>query len=224
MSITIKLDFISDIVCPWCIIGYKRLQQAIDELGIQDHVDLNWQPFELNPDMPTEGENLTEHISRKYGLSHEDAKQNADQITELGAEMGFKFDFFNGMRIVNTRDAHILIGFVKDNAKQHGKQTEFVLRLFDAYFNQQKDISDRTILLQELKNIGLDSDEALLQLANEEAIEDIATTESFWRNQGVASVPTMVFNRTSAVTGAQPVEVYKQILMELLDIENTAQL
>ena len=172
MSATIKLDFISDIVCPWCIIGYKRLQQAIDELGVHDQIEIVWQPFELNPDMPAEGENLTEHIGRKYGSTPEEAKRNADQITKLGAEMGFRFDFFDGMRIVNTRDAHILLGYVKDyvknnvknNAKEHGKQTEFVMRLFNAYFNQQKDISDRQVLLQELKHIGLNTDEAAIAI------------------------------------------------------------
>lgn len=216
MTATIKLDFISDIVCPWCIIGYKRLQQAIDELGAQDQINLEWQPFELNPDMPAEGENLTEHVGRKYGSSPEDAQRNADQITQLGAEMGFRFDFFDGMRIVNTRDAHILL----DYAKAHGKQTELKLRLFDACFNEQKDISDRKILAQELQQLGLNSDEALLQLDNKEALEQVETAESFWRNLGVSSVPTLVFNRTSAVTGAQPVEVYKQVLTELLTAEN----
>ena len=127
MTATIKLDFISDVVCPWCVIGFKRLQQAINELGIQDQVEIEWQPFELNPDIPTEGESLPEHISRKYGSTAEEAKRNADQITKLGAEMGFKFDFFDGMRIVNTRDTHILLGY----AKGHGKQTELKMRLFD---------------------------------------------------------------------------------------------
>ena len=212
MTTTIKLDFISDVVCPWCIIGYKRLQQAIDELGIQNQIDITWQPFELNPDMPVEGENLTQHICRKYGSTAEQAKADADQIAKLGAEMGFKFDFFDGMRIVNTRDAHILL----DHAKAHGKQTEFQLRLFDAYFNQQKDISDRQVLIQELQQLGLNSDEALQQLDNDEALERVKTAEFFWRGQDVSSVPTMVFNSTSTLTGAQPVDVYKQVLTELL--------
>lgn len=216
MTATIKLDIISDVVCPWCIIGYNRLQQAIDELGIQSQIEIEWQPFELNPDMPAEGENLTEHLGRKYGSSAPEAERNADQITRLGAEHGFKFDFFGGMRIVNTRDAHILL----DYAKKHGRQTEFKKRLFDAYFNERKDISDREILVQEIQGIGLDSDEALLQLENEEAIESVKTAESYWHRMGVSSVPTIVFNRSSGVTAAQPVEVYKQLLTELLTTVN----
>lgn len=216
MSDVIKLDIVSDVVCPWCIIGYKRLQQAINELGIQNQIDINWQPFELNPDMPAEGENLPEHLRRKYGSTPEEGERNAEQITKLGAEMGFKFDFFDGMRIVNTRDAHILL----DYAKVHGKQSELQMRLFNAYFNEQKDISDRQVLVQELQPIGLNRDEALLQLENDEALERVKTEESLWRRLGVSSVPTMVFNRASAVTGAQPVDVYKQVLAELLTTEN----
>jgi len=210
MPPTIKLDFISDVVCPWCIIGYKRLQQAINELGIQDQIEIEWQPFELNPDMPAEGENLPEHISRKYGSTPEDAKRNAEQITGLGAEMGFKFDFFDGMRIVNTRDTHILLGY----AKEHGKQTELKMRLFDAYFNERKDISDRQVLIQEIQGVGLNTDEALAQLGNTAVRQQLESEEAHWRNRGVTAVPTVVFGSSGALVGAQPVDVYKQALTD----------
>ncbi len=217
MTATIKLDLISDVVCPWCIIGYKRVQKAIDELGIEGMVDIEWQPFELNPDMPAEGENLQEHINHKYGSSPEEIRRMEENITELGAELGFRFDFFDAMKIVNTGDTHILL----DYAKENGKQTKLKMRLFNAFFNEQKDISDRQILIQALQQAGLNSDQALLLLANDEARERIKTTESFWHSQGVSSVPTMVFNRSSALTGAQPVEVYKQVLTDLLTTTNT---
>ena len=216
MTATIKLDFISDVVCPWCIIGFKRLQQAINELEIQDQIEIEWQPFELNPDMPAEGEKLPEHISRKYGSTAEEAKRNADQITALGAEMGFKFDFFDGMRIVNTRDTHILLGYAKD----HGKQTELNMRLFDAYFNERKDISDRQILIQEIQSVGLNTDEALARLDNAAVREQNESQEEHWRNRGVTAVPTVVFGNTGVLVGAQPVDVYKQALTGLLATEN----
>lgn len=217
MTAKIKLDFISDVVCPWCIIGYKRLQQAINELGIQDQIEIEWQPFELNPDMPAEGENLPEHISRKYGSTAEGAKHNADQITGLGAEMGFEFDFFDGMRIVNTRDAHILL----DYAKEHEKQTELKMRLFDAYFNERKNISDRQILIQEIQSVcsglkELNTDEVLARLDNAAFREQVEAEEEHWRNRGVTAVPTVVFSSSRALVGAQPVDVYKQALTELL--------
>jgi len=203
-----KLDIISDVVCPWCIIGYKRLQQAINELEIQNQIEIEWQPFELNPDMPAEGENLQEHISRKYGSTAEEAKRNAEQITALGAEMGFKFDFFDGMRIVNTRDAHMLLDYAKD----HGKQSELKMRLFDAYFNERKDISDRQILIQAIQSVGLNTDEVLARLDNAVFREQIESQEEHWRNRGVTAVPTVVFDNTDALVGAQPVDVYKQAL------------
>ena len=217
MAATIKLDFISDIVCPWCIIGYKRLEKAINELGIQDRIDIEWQPFELNPDMPTEGENLQEHIIRKYGSTLLESKRSEENISELGAELDFRFDFFDAMKIVNTRDAHILLDYAKDC----GKQTELKMRFFKAFFNERKDISDRKILIQELQHVGLNSDEALLRFENDEAHERVKTTETFWHGRGISSVPTMVFNRSSALTGAQPVEVYKQVLTDILTTENT---
>ena len=216
MTATIKLDFISDVVCPWCIIGYKRLQQAIDELGIQNQIDIDWQPFELNPDMPAEGEDLPEHISRKYGSSPEEAKGNADQITRLGAELDFEFVFFDGMRIVNTRDVHILLAYAKD----HGKQTELKMRLFDAYFNQRKNISDRQILVEEIQSLGLNTDEALARLDNAVVRDQIEGEEEHWRNRGVTGVPTIVFGSIGAFVGAQSVDVYKQALTELLSNEN----
>ncbi len=220
MTTTTKLDFISDVVCPWCIIGFKRLQQAISELGIRERIEIEWQPFELNPDMPAEGESLPEHIIRKYGTTAEEAARTADQITELGAEMGFKFDFFDGMRIVNTRDAHILLGYAKD----HGKQSELKMRLFDAYFNKRKDISDRQILIQEIQSLGLNTDEALARLDNAAAREQNKSQEAYWRNRGVTAVPTVVFGNIGALVGAQPVDVYKRTLTELLATENSGNL
>jgi len=217
MTKKLKLDFISDVVCPWCIIGYKRLQQAINELEIEDQIEIEWQPFELNPDMPAEGENLAEHIGRKYGSTAEEAKRNAEQITALGAEMGFKFDFFDGMRIVNTRDAHILLGYAKD----HGKQSELQMCLFDAYFNERQDISDRQILIQKIQSLGLNTDEALPRLDNAAVREQIESQEQHWRNRGVSAVPTVVFGNTGALVGAQPVDVYKQALTKLLATENS---
>lgn len=218
MSATIKLELVSDVVCPWCIIGYKRLEQAIKELGVENAVEIEWQHFELNPDMPAEGEELQEHIIRKYGSTPEHFKETEASITALGAELGFQFDFFEGMRIVNTRDAHILL----DYAKEHGKQTELKLRLFSAYFNERKDISDREVLAQESRQVGLDADEALAWLDSEAAHQGVKENEYFWHGMGVSSVPTMVFNRTSSIIGAQPVEVYKQMLSDLLAAENSA--
>ena len=213
MADKIKLDIISDVVCPWCIIGYKRLEQAISEMGIEHKVELEWQPFELNPDMPAEGEDLQEHITRKYGSTPEESIRSRANMSNLGEELGFKFEFFDGKRIVNTRDAHILL----DYAKECRKQTELQIRLFEAYFSEGKNVSDRQILTQELQSLGLNVDEALARLDDTAVREGVQKQEAYWTGLGVSSVPTVVLNRSSALTGAQPVEAYKQVLAELIE-------
>jgi len=213
MSDKIRIDVISDVVCPWCIIGYKRLEKAIVEMGIQDKIDLEWQPFELNPDMPSEGENIIEHISRKYGSSLEDQKKSQAYMTEMGAELDFQFNYNNEMNVVNTLDAHILL----DYAKEQDKQTELNLSLVKAFFTERKDISKKEILTEALKSVNLNVEEAMLRLDDLETRERVKNNERFWTSRGVSSVPTVVFNSTSALNGAQPVNVYKQVLTELLN-------
>lgn len=215
MSDKIKIDVVSDVVCPWCIIGYKRLEKAIEELGIQDKIELDWQPFELNPTMPKGGQNVIEHIAEKYGASIEDQKLSKQQMTKNGAELGFKFDYFDEMKMVNTRDAHVLL----DYAKEQGKQTELNLTYVTAFFSDRKDISNRAVLLEELEKVGLDKNEANARLESVDARNKVIEEEITWQRMGVSAVPTFVFNRKSALSGAQPVDVFKQTLTQLL-IEN----
>ncbi|PSW22089.1 DsbA family oxidoreductase [Photobacterium sanctipauli] len=211
MTDKIKLDIISDVVCPWCAVGYKHLEAAINELGLQDKVEIEWQPFELNPDMPLEGENLREHIMKKYGSTSDESVQARQRLTQIGAEHGFAFNFFDEMKMVNTLDAHVLL----DYAKQAGKQTELKLRLFAAYFSNQQDVSNHEVLLQVVEDTGLDRQEALARLNDKVFGEEIRSQEAYWHQLGVSAVPTVVFNRTSALTGAQAVDTYKQVLTEL---------
>jgi predicted DsbA family dithiol-disulfide isomerase len=212
MSAKIKLDIISDVVCPWCVIGYKRLEKAIAEMGIQNQVEISWQAFELNPNMPLEGEDILDHVKRKYDSSPEQWRNSQVNMIRLGKEVDFTFNFIEGKRIVNTRDAHILLAY----AKEAGKQTELKMRLFEAYFSQGKNVSDRQILLEEIENIGLDTDVAKERLENDDSRNQLMDQETFWRNKGISSVPTIVFNQSGSLTGSQSVAVYKQLLTSLL--------
>lgn len=212
MSSKLKIDIVSDVVCPWCTIGYKRLEKAIDEMGVQDKIEIEWHPFELNPNMPEEGENVQEHIANKYGASLEDQKRSQEHMTEVGEELGFKFDYFDDMRMVNTRDAHILLEYAKEN----GKQTELKMRLVESFFSERKDVSSKEVLKMALQEVGLNVEEAMRKLDSEKARLEIETKEAYWKNLGVNSVPTIVFNMKSAVTGAQPVSVFKDVLADLL--------
>ena len=212
MSKILKIDIVSDVVCPWCTIGYKRLEKAITELGVEDQVDITWQPFELNPNMPAEGQNVNEHITEKYGSTTAQQNESKKMMTEAGAELGFKFDYFDEMRMVNTFDAHVLLEYAKD----FGKQTELKMTLTKAFFSDRKDVSTKEVLKEALVSVGLDADKALAKLNDEAARSAVREQQNYWKNMGVNSVPTIVFNRKSAVTGAQPVTTFKQVLTELL--------
>lgn len=212
MKEKLKIDIVSDVVCPWCTIGFKRLQKAISELGIEDQVEIEWQPFELNPDMPVEGQNIIEHISEKYRATLEQQKESQEHMTEIGKELGFTFDYFDEMRMVNTFDAHVLL----DYAQAFGKQTELNMRLTTAFFSERKDVSDRNVLKRALLDVGLNAEEALAELDKEEARYNIRSKQGYWKNMGVNSVPTIVFNNKSGITGAQPVDTFKQVLSEFI--------
>ena len=212
MAEKIKLDIVSDVVCPWCTIGYKRLQRAITELGVEDKIELEWQPFELNPHMPVEGEDLVEHIANKYGSTLEQQKDSQQRMIDAGEELGFTFDYFEGMRMANTRDAHVLLEF----AHEKGKQTELKMRLMTAFFSERKDVSDRDILAEALKDVGLDVEKGMARLDNDSFRYEVTSKEQYWQGLGVSSVPTFVFDKKSALTGAQPVDVFKQVLTEML--------
>lgn len=212
MKEKLKIDIISDVVCPWCTVGYKRLEKAISELGIEDQIEIEWQPFELNPQMPAEGQNVDEHITEKYGSTAAQQKESKQRLVDAGNELGFTFDYFDDMRIVNTFDAHVLLEY----AKKFDKQTELKMRLTTAYFSERKDVSQREILKQALLDVGLNAEEGMALLENEEARYEVRTQQGYWKNLGVNSVPTIVFNRKSAVTGAQPVDLFKKVLSELI--------
>tara|TARA_R110000751_G_scaffold135_2_gene580 strand:- start:2981 stop:3637 length:657 start_codon:yes stop_codon:yes gene_type:complete len=212
MANKLKIDIVSDVVCPWCTIGYKRLEKAIKELGVEDQLEIEWQPFELNPNMPAEGQNVIEHIAEKYGSTLDQQRKSQQMMTDAGEELGFKFDYFDEMRMANTFDAHVLLEYAKD----FGKQTELKMTLTKAFFSDRKDVSKRDVLKEALLEVGLNADEALAKLDSDEAKLEVRNKQNYWKNMGVNSVPTIVFNRKSAVTGAQPVDTFKQVLTELI--------
>ncbi|QNM85085.1 DsbA family oxidoreductase [Polaribacter pectinis] len=216
MKKSIKIDIVSDVVCPWCTIGYKRLEKAIAELGIQDQIEIEWQPFELNPNMPAEGQNVQEHIAEKYGATLEQQKESQKQMVAAGAELGFTFDYFDDMRMANTFNAHLLLEY----AKEFDKQTDLKMQLTKAFFTERKDVSKEDVLREALLEVGLNAEEALTKLYNEEARKEVRAKQNYWKNLGVNSVPTIVLNNKSAITGAQPVDVFKQILSEAIKENN----
>ena len=207
-----KINIVSDVVCPWCIIGYKRLEQAIKELNVEDKIEIEWQPFELNPNIAIEGENIIEHMNYKYGMKAKQVNDYQEERKKDGANLGFKYDYYDDMKIVNTRDAHILINYAKD----FGKQNELQMRLFSAHFGERKIISNRDILAKEVETVGLNVDEAMGKLDGI-ARDKIIKKEEYWRSKGINSVPSIIFNNTSMINGAYGVDEYKKIILKLLE-------
>lgn len=209
----IQIDIVSDVVCPWCAIGYKRLSQAIDELDVKDKVFIIWHPFQLNPNMPQEGINANEYLRSKLRLNPQELKQKRESVTKTAKESGFEFNYFEEMKKPNTLYAHVLL----DYAKEFNKQTELKIRLQEAYFSERKNIGNKDVLYAELKTVGLNADEAIARLDDEAAIMKVQNEEKYWKRLGVSSIPTMVFDNRIARRGANQVETYKKLLIELLN-------
>jgi predicted DsbA family dithiol-disulfide isomerase len=178
---------------------------------MEGQVEIEWQPFELNPNMPAEGQNVIEHITEKYGSTKAQQEESKQRMVDAGNELGFTFDYFDEMRMSNTFEAHILLEY----AHEFGKQTELKMRLTTAFFSERKDVSKRDVLKQALMDVGLNAEDGMARLSNAEAQAEVRKKQEYWKSLGVNSVPTFVFNRKSAATGAQPVDVFKQVLTEI---------
>ena len=205
----IRVDIVSDVVCPWCVIGYHQLATAAKETGI--NLDVHWHPFELNPQMAAEGENLREHLAAKYGTTPEGSRKARARLTEMGAALGFTFNYADDMRMVNTFRAHQLIDWAEDQGRAH----DMKLALFAAFFTRREDLNNVDVLADVASSIGLDRDTARAMLDSEERAESVREKEQFWTSRGVTGVPAMIFNRQHLVTGAQGEENYANILKQL---------
>jgi predicted DsbA family dithiol-disulfide isomerase len=211
MTTQLKIDIVSDISCPWCIIGYQALNQALSNLAPDIQADITWQPFELNPEMPKEGQDITEHITEKYGITVEQSEQNREAIRERGLSVGYKFGNRGGGRIYNTFDAHRLLHW----AYELGKQTELKLALFDLYFQQSGDPSEHRQLLTVVESIGLDGAEAKHILDSDKYTADVRKQQQFYQAAGVSSVPAVIINDKHLISGGQPTETFEQALKQI---------
>lgn len=205
----IRIDIASDVVCPWCVIGWKQLERAMALTGIAASV--HWHPFELNPEMAPEGENLRDHIAAKYGTDPADSPRARAKLAALGAELGFRFDYFDEMRMVNTFAAHRLLAWAETRGAKHALK----LALFAAYFSERQDVSEAAVLVDAATGVGLDPTEAAAVLAEGLHAEDVRASERAWASRGVRGVPAMVFQGRHLVTGAQGVDTYAAALRQL---------
>jgi len=208
----LRIDIVSDVVCPWCVIGYRQLAEALKQTNTAH--EIHWHPFDLNPDTPPEGQNLREHIAKKYGSSKEESDASRAMMTKAGAEVGFEFNFTEETRTYHTFDLHQLLHW----ANQQGRMHDLKQALFAAHFTNARNIADTEVLADIAAEIGLDRSEALAVLTDQRFAEDIRQSQQQWRQQGIQSVPSVIFNQKHLVSGAQGVENFKNILQQLAEL------
>lgn len=208
----LRIDIISDVMCPWCIIGYRQLAIALEDREV-DH-EIHWHPFELNPNMPAEGQDIGEHLAEKYGTTPEQSAVNRANMIALGEELGFEFNFVDGFRMHNTFNTHQLLHW----AEEQGRKNDLKQGLFAAHFTNGRDLSDDAVLVDIAAEIGLDRAEATAVLADQRFASEVREQQKFWTQQGISGVPAVVFDRQHLVTGAQGVDNYQSILGQLQDM------
>ncbi len=204
-----RIDFVSDVTCPWCAVGLHSPEQALARLDDDVTVELHFQPFELNPDMATEGEDAMEHLSRKYGASREQLVQNRQRIRERGAAVGFAFG--ERKRVWNTFDAHRLLHW----AGLEGKQRELKHALLAAYHTHAENPGAHDVLLRLAAEVGLDVDRARAVLESSEFATEVRAREDYYRQLGIHSVPSVIVDEKHLIQGGHPPEVFEQALRKI---------
>jgi predicted DsbA family dithiol-disulfide isomerase len=209
MTNPLRIDIVSDVMCPWCIIGYRQLSQALAAVGT-DH-EIHWHPFELNPQMPPEGQNTRDHIIEKYGSTPEQSEQSRQHMTALADELGFDFEWTEDSRMHNTFNTHQLLHWAGTQGRKH----DLKLALFTAHFTDQRNLSDNAVLADIAAETGLDRAQAAAVLDDQRFANDVRSAEEYWQQQGISGVPAVVFDQKHLITGAQGVDNYTNILSQL---------
>lgn len=209
----LKIQFVSDVSCTWCAISLHSLQAALDRVGDAIDAEIVFEPFELNPDMPAGGQNLTEHVNQKYGSTHSQFAQSRAMFRERGEEVGFVFNLDDESRIYNTFDAHRLLHWAGLTGRQHALK----VLLFRAHFTEGRDPGDRDLLVTLAAEAGLDPVEARRVLEADLYAAEVREREREWIARGVRSVPTIVFNEREAIVGGQSVDAFEALIRKLAD-------
>lgn len=209
----LSIDIVSDTVCPWCVIGYRNLQQALRDLAPDISAEIRWRPFQLNPDIPPEGESLFEHIRKKYGSSETESRAMRERITALGAESGFEFRFTDNFRTWNTFDTHRALLWAADQ----GRETELQEALFTAYFTQGENPGDPEVLVREAANVGLAADDLREVLSSDRYRAETVAALQEVQQLGITGVPNFIINQRYSISGGQPVAAFRDMLTRLAD-------
>jgi predicted DsbA family dithiol-disulfide isomerase len=211
MTAKLKIDFVSDVSCPWCVIGLRALEQALERVGDAVTAEIHFQPFELNPQLPPDGQDITEHLVQKYGSTPEQLQRNRETIRARGAELGFTFEMGKRSRVYNTFDAHRLLHW----AELEGRQRDLKRALFTAYFTEGRNPSDREVLIDVAAQAGLDTGRAREVLQSGRYADEVREREQFYGQQGIRAVPSVIIDDRYLIQGGQPVEVFEQALRQI---------
>jgi predicted DsbA family dithiol-disulfide isomerase len=207
----LRIDFVSDVACPWCAVGLWSLDRAIERLGDEVPVELHFEPFELNPTMPPEGEDAVDYIARKYGRAPESIAQTRALLRERGAEVGFAFG--DRQRIWNTFDAHRLLHWA--GLAPGGGQAALKHALLTAYHARGENPADRTVLLRAVEEVGLDATRAAAILDSDEYGAEVRERERHWQQLGIHGVPAAIVAGRHLISGGQPPEVFERALRRI---------
>lgn len=209
----LRIDLVSDVACPWCAIGYRHLEQALETLDGEIDVELFWQPFELNPDMPPEGEPILEHLCRKYGKDAASMAQSQREIMAVAEELGLNFRGAQERRANNTFAAHRVLAW----AATQNQETDLQLALFDAYFGEAKNPSNPEVLREKAIEVGLDGDIAESIARSDQYADEVRAAEQRFMEAGVTAVPGFILDGRYLISGAQPAEVLVDALRQVAE-------
>ena len=213
MTTTLKIDFVSDIACPWCAVGLGALEKALERLDGQVQAELHFQPFELHPHMPAGGQDLGEHLTEKYGSTPEQQAQIRQNIAARGAEVGFEFHPGGRGRVYNTFNAHRLLHWAESQGAgaQHALKKAFL----QAYQGRAECVEDAEVLLAAVASAGLDVAAARAVLVSDTHTAEVRERQQFYTQAGIRSVPAIIINDKHLISGGQPVEVFEQALRRI---------
>lgn len=206
----IQIDIVSDIACPWCAIGYARLERAMAQLAPEYEFIVEWHAFELNPDHTGAGKPILPALAQKYGRSEEEMRSNQGQMMTIAKELGVNFEKIQERLTCNTFDAHRLVKW----AGEQGQQTGMKQALFDAYFGRAENVSDHGVLIECAEALGLDAAKARDVLDSDQYARTVREDEAMYQKAGVTAVPAFIINNKYLVSGAQEPEVLVQALQE----------
>jgi predicted DsbA family dithiol-disulfide isomerase len=206
-----QIDFVSDVSCPWCVIGLKGLETALERVGDLVDAEIHIQPFELNPNMPPEGQDMAEHIAQKYGTTREQSTASRETIRSRAAGVGFTIAFNDDSRIYNTFDAHRLLHW----AELEGRQVPLKHALFTAYFTDGLNPGDHDVLVEAARKAGLDPEEAAEVLRSGRYVDEVRAAERLWQSRGISAVPAIIVNERYLISGGQPPEAFEQAIRQI---------